>query len=630
MKDRLNRNIDDYEFPMSSLLQDQKKDDDIFRSGFELWDMINDIGDYQQDTVETPDIKDVPSIEDTMTNQVIQKIDEKNKKNLTATEAKKKIKEAPKKEKFFAHKKKQQALIDNEELAKDLEKATGLEVPENTNVPMAIESYEAAADLKIDDKDLEIKLEKEKNEVGLNNAAIVVKPHSLPENIHALSSKVISLSKKKVMPRLTDLRVVVHTNEVQLRNSSIKLTGKCITFKPPQSAIKTNKGTRVIVSQPLQGNSWYIYLSAGRDHRIYEIPEAQKRLEWTARRIIEFFESGMEVAASKIHLREIESPMMELTDEVLKTGKYLAKPILDKTNKNQINSVIFVKKNTKNSWLTISLINDFPNYRVEGFSKSHRIEESVYFDVYLTKDTKKTSYTYNEIKQRLVDVMDECFDKSQDDWFKAMGLNGESPELLRSKLGIMKGKLTFRPLKIAMENIMDMITDPEENKSDIKIKDVLDKNQIEKISENAFKRSKSNGEIVGESIIGSTKKCDFVLTYMLLFLKERDKRLSSEFITSDKYYYNKQLQKKSFDRAVYYTGVRDHRPAELREKSLAGKGKDRYYNSGDYVFMLEYRSKVTKKKSVYISKTFDDIKNTTHFLEEKPKYDVKSEYDKYL
>jgi hypothetical protein len=101
-------------------------------------------------------------------------------------------------------------------------------------------------------------------------------------------------------------------------------------------------------------------------------------------------------------------------------------------------------------------------------------------------------------------------------------------------------------------------------------------------------------------------------------MSEKDKRRSSTFITSEKYYYNKEMQSKSKGRAEHYTDVKDHRPAPEREKSLAGRGADRNYHGGDYLFHLTYTLK--GKQCKIAAKTFKEIMDKTQFLTSKPQF----------
>lgn len=101
-------------------------------------------------------------------------------------------------------------------------------------------------------------------------------------------------------------------------------------------------------------------------------------------------------------------------------------------------------------------------------------------------------------------------------------------------------------------------------------------------------------------------------------MSEADKRRSSTFITSEKYYYNKDIQNKSKPRAEHYTDVKDHRPAPEREKSLAGRGADRNYHTGEYLFHLTYTLK--GKQCKIAAKTFKEIMDKTQFLTSKPQF----------
>lgn len=617
---RLNQDIDDFEFSPEEMNLNPE--------------IIQALGQEKED-----DIVDVPSLLSTAAEDFIKGIDEHNKQNMTANESKKVLQEIQdnvQTEKKARKRKPKKVVIDeNNETRNIIENATGLEIPAKTDALDVVEALEAASDLHIDTNKVEVERTEEKTEDGFYKAAVTLQPKYLPSKVHILSKMVINVSKGKVLPRTTELRVIVHTNETQLRNSQLKLTGKCVTYKPKQSEIATKKGTRVIVSIPDSGDSWFLYLSDGRDHRIFDIPEAETHIEWIAKRINDFFTIGIETTAWKIHLREIKSPMMDITDMVLKTGEYQARPVFNKEG-NRISYVLFYKKNSVNGWLRIALIDKYPFYNVEGFTSSSRPKESAYFDIHLTEDLNKTNYTFDEIEKNLIPTLDKCFDRPEEDWYEAMGLGIDSiasdPKLLLAKLGIMKGKLSFRPLKQAFESVIEYMEDEIDNgrKVGIHIDKVVEKEKMQKALDATYKKSRMDGKIEGECIVGGTDKCKFVLTYMLLFLNKRDKRVSSEFITSDKYYYNKDLQRKSMLRAEHYTDVKDTRPASERDRSLAGRGEDRNYHSGDYVFMLEYTSLVNGHKSRFISKTFNEMMEKTGFLTEKVRFNVPSEYDKYL
>lgn len=528
----------------------------------------------------------------------------------------------------------------DETIAHQIEGFTGIEVPEEVDpIATAAHVIETQPILEVvDPKDVEIKALSSIGEYGYPKEKISIKKEKLPSAFESITKALNAVSKGAISlnERPTEFRVIVHTNETQLRNSSRKLSPYAVTYKPLQAKLKTNKGTRVILSLPDKNStSLYIYLSESRDHQIFEIQDYAKYTDWLAKVIWSFFTSGIKVAAWKIKIREVDSPLMKVVDQVLLTGNYLATPHLDK-NEKRIDYVYFLKKNTPNSWMRVVVKEEYPNFIVEALTVSSRPGESAIMMVDLN-DSGKDRYTLKDLMTYLVVKMDYLFDRKESEWMDDLGYGSKSclknPKLVINKLGILKNKITYKPLKNVMDGFMQIIqTEIDEGpKVGLQVKDVVDKNHLKKaFKAPKWKVSNSKGDMDGEAIFAETTKLEFLLTYMYLYLPEYDPRTSSEFITSEKYYYNKDLQKKSPQLAKHYTDVKDRRPAVERQRSLAGRGEDRRYNSGVYSFVLEYTDKATGRSYKYIATHFEDVLKNTLFLTNNPKFNVKSIFDNYI
>lgn len=596
---------------------------------------------------ETNQIVDVPTLEETITDEVIEKIDKKNKKAKSKSQSKKSAETRRKNKKVdeaIQELPTEQFEEKNQEIAQEYEVGYGIEVPDKVDM-VDTEQVIAEAETVIDINPEELVLEpvKKKSRTGYFKSKVNVGANHLPARVHKLSSYLKSSTKGGIIPRITDLRIIVHTNETQLRNSKVKLTAKSITYKPKQSFIATKKGTRVIISIPEQDNGEYImYLSDGRRHVAWQIPKANGISEdsynqWIAARIADFFVKGIEVVALKVQLRNDPDPLMPLIDSILVSGEYKAMPKIARYGDSiKIDEVTFRKPGSRNSGLQIDVTRmGIDKYSVTAYGDGLNDDNepmNLNLGIEGTKLDKTGStftfvvYTLGQLEDRLKKVMDVFFDA---DISKLAGFDEDSikenPERVLRKYNNMGSKLSFKPLKLAYKEILKKVDDELEHGVDIElvIDDVLDKKQVAEVARRATKtgsnvKSKINGELIGEAIKGHTDYLTFTLIYCLTFMSEKDKRRSSTFITSEKYYYNKEMQSKSKGRAEHYTDVKDHRPAPERDKSLAGRGADRNYHGGDYLFHLTYTLK--GKQCKIAAKTFKEIMDKTQFLTSKPQF----------
>lgn len=599
------------------------------------------------DVGETNQIVDVPTLEETITDQVIEKIDDKNKKAKSKSQSKKSAETRRKNKKVDEA---IQKLPDEEfvekaqEIAQEYETGYGIEVPKEADIVDAEQVIaEAEQVIDVNPEDLVLEPIKKKSRAGYFKCKVNVGANVMPARVHKLSSYLKSSTKGGIVPRITDLRVIVHTNETQLRNSKVKLTAKSITYKPKQSFISTKKGTRVIISIPEQDNGEYImYLSDGRRHVAWQIPKMngvseESYNQWIAARIADFFVKGIEVVALKVQLRKDPDPLMPLIDSILVSGDYKAIPQIARYGESiKIDAVRFFKPGSRNSGVAVDVTRDgIDKYSVTAYGEGLGEDEN-FFNLNLGIDGNKLKntgstftfvvYTIGQLEEHLKKAMDVFFDA---DISKIAGFDDESlkenPERILRKYKNMGSKLTFKPLKIAYTEILKTVEDELENGAlvELSIDDVLDKKQVAEIARKAVKtgsniKSKMNGELIGEAIKGHTDYLTFTLIYCLTFMSEKDKRRSSSFITSEKYYYNKEMQSKSKGRAEHYTDVKDHRPAPERERSLAGRGQDRNYHGGDYLFHLTYTLK--GKQCKITAKTFKEINDKTKFLTQNPQF----------
>lgn len=614
--------------------------------------LVSSIGQYAKqnlgigDADETNQIVEVPSVSQVMSDEVIEKIDKKNKKSKSKTDSKKNIETRKKNKKIDE---KIQSLPDDEfkekveEISQEYETAYGIEVPNNADI-VDTEQVIAKAEetIEVNPEELVIEPVKKQSRKGYFKCKVNVGANTMPPRVHKLSSYLKQSTKGGIVPRITDLRIIVHTNETQLRNSRLKLTAKSITYKPKQSFIATKKGTRVIISIPENDNGEYImYLSDGRRHVAWQIPKMNGVSEdsynqWIAARIADFFVKGIEVVALKVQLRQNPDPLMVVIDGVLAFPDFKAYPQLMKYSSGiEIDSVKFVKQGSNNSGheVTVKKVG-MDKYSVTAYGPGIDNDGDP-INIPLGTDGKKanlgstftfTYYNISELEKYLKSALDNFFDG---DISKLGGFDEKSlkdnPEKIIRKYQSMGSKLSFKPMKLAYKDILAYVQDEIDNgpDADIVIDDILDKKQVSEIAKKAVKtgsnvKSKMNGDLIGEAIKGHTDSLTFILMYCLTFIEEKDKRRSSTFITSEKYYYNKQLQSKSKGRAEHYTDVKDRRPALERERSLAGKGQDRNYHGGDYMFHLSY---VYKGKQCKIAaKTFKEIMDKTRFLTNKPQF----------
>lgn len=570
--------------------------------------------DYMGTFTKKSNVKIPKTIEEVLSDEVIEDVEKSNKKIVSKTEKAKNIQKRKKNPEIFKDleelpiEKYQQA---NDIIKEEIQEVNNISIPENLDViETEKEINEALDDIpgKVEISDLEIAATKEKTGKGYFKSKVNFKNSEIPEQISKIATLVKKESNGVIVPRTTDLRIIANTNKTQLRNSKLKLSAISVTFRPSHGKGEdARKGTRIILSISENYDMTrdiILYYQEGRNKEItimnpsngFNGVEDQMN-QWLAKIITDFFKNGYDIVRQKIVLRSISNPLMQVADIVLETGKYKVRPHVDNS---QVFALDVKSKGSENQWLYVSILStDYKNtYKVYAQKFN---DDDFEVEMSVTKPAKKF-YTIDDLKNNIVKLLDLMYDH---DWTETLGIGGVSLESRMKRLKHYVSLLDFRQMKLAYDSLIKYIELENENGSEVDLR-------IERVISKKDFAEKAN--LIGEAVVGRTMYCEFVLSYLLQPLKGADKRSSSSFITSEEYYTS--------------TGVKNRNEPSKRSRSiLAKQGKDRNYNTGDYLFLLEYT--VDGKSHKYWSKKFSDVLDKTKFLSNKPEF-PKSEYYKYI
>jgi hypothetical protein len=559
-------------------------------------------------------IKISKTIDQILSDKTIETIENNNKKTISKQDKSKSVQKRKKDVKIveaLENLPEQEYSQANEIVKDELEEVYNIDIPDNVDVIETEKAINDAVDNipgNIDISDLEFTPISSKSKKGYHKSKVTFKSSEIPDQISKIASIVKKESKGIIAPRTTDLRIISNTNKTQLKSSRLKLSAISVTFRPTHgSSIKANKGTRIILSVSDNYSSTkdiILYFQEGSKKDItimnpsngFNNNEDQMN-QWLANIITDFFTSGYDVVSKKILLRSVDNPLMQVIDVVTATHRYKARPHVET---GRIISVDFKSKGSKNQWLYLSIQMSGVRGGYEVFAERFNDDE-FQVKMAMTNPAKKY-YTLEDLKKNIVEVLDKAYDH---DWSETLGIGGVSIESRMKRLKHYVSLLDFRQMKLAYDGLMKYVELENENgvEVDLRIERVITKRDF---------MEKAN--LTGEAVVGRTNYCEFVLSYLLQPLLGKDARNSADFITSEDYYEK--------------TGVKDRRKASQRNRSITVKqGVNRNYNSGDFLFMLEYESKGRKHK--YMCKKFSDILKNTEFLSDSPKF-PKSEYDKYL
>lgn len=474
-----------------------------------------------------------------------------------------------------------------QEAKQELEQIRGEELPDNINIVETEKQLDEALSEIPDGNEhsiIDVKITvstTKKDKTGYYKTKVSLGKGKIPEQINVISSYVKKNSKGLIKPRICDLRLIGNTNKTQLRGSSLKLSSKCIVYKPDPKKLKVNKGTRFMISIPEDYDSTgnlLVYIQESRDKTIMELtakdfPDVDSFNKFIGDRIIEYYTVGYSISLKKLELRNVTNPVMSVITEILKTNDFKAKPY---TSDNHIYAVDFYNKDSsKNPWLYVSLVESDTHNRYDIFAKN-KVDES--FEWRLTDKL----LTIDMLIGNLYDVLLKVYNM---DWSDKLAIDDED------KIYYILGKLKHSRLKQAVHVL---------SSENVQLAEALSKDEASKRLEESYD---------AECVIGKTESTDyFILTYLAYPIIGGDKRKSADYITTESY------------REKY--GIKTERDVVERSKILKS-GEERNYNARKYMFQLEY--KVGDKKNTYRSIDFDKILNDTGILTE----DVKFPESKY-
>lgn len=570
-----------------------------------------------QQIIEPNVIVETPSIEQV----AIQKVAEKNQQERKILELKKRAELRKKKrleKEFNQRKAKEEASkinnqltkvqdiseltpvqkVENEELIQQLNVTNSEEIPTDVNILEIKDQVEDAMndvpmtdDLSMDSFDIKVSEKKDKS--GYRKTKVSLKKEGIPDIVNVISSYVKKQTNGLIAPRIMDFRVIGNTNKTQLRGSTLKLSPISIVFKPDSTKFKVNKGTRIAISVPENFKSTgnlLIYMQESRAKTIFEINrsefESQEYFnEFIGDGIAQFYVNGFEVSKNRFILRKANNPLMEIVLMVTKTSDYKVKPYVD-TETEQIYSFDIISKHEKNQWLMVNVIDgDLPGtYKI---TLQNRVDSGWSAEV-----TAKVPITIEYLRKNLINILNQNYNK---DW----GIEEKEDE----RIFYMLHKLTYHKLKNALIDMSEMVDKAKEDEIENNIPDLIGLKLGDTLSQKDTAKEIDAG-YGAEAIVGKTNFVDyFILTYLAQQIIGGDKRKGKDYITTQDYYEK--------------YAVKDHRDYQEREKTILKKeGNQRNYNSRPYMFQLEYSIK--GKKCIYRSFDWEDVKETTKFLTDKP------------
>lgn len=534
-----------------------------------------------------------PSIEEIKQKKILKKVSQKNDKETKKRNIRKRREQKPDPDKIPAENY-QEA---NDNVRQEIEDVEDVDIPKGVDVVETEYELNKALEDIPDGDDVELsdltftKVDK-KSKAGYFKCKVSWKREDIPDQLKRIASYVKSQTKGMISPRIADLIRISNTNKTQLKNSKIKLGAITIVFKPKSDRLKVNKFNRFMVSVPEDYNSsknLIIYMQDSRKHTCLELtPKDFKSQEhfnqFLGDRIAEYFFVGYDVVLKKIELRNVDNPIMEVVDMVVKTNDYKAKPY---TKDNKIYRVDFVSNGTKNEWLYVSVEESKKlNGCYNVFARSVADDD---FNVKVGDKSNNNELTLERLRTGILKVLSQLYNM---DW----KIEDEQ-----------RDTYFYYQLTKPMQKAIDYIGDKTEthNPTELKIEKIRTKKEWAQII-----NKEHLPFYYAESIYYTDKNGGFVLSYLMLKVTGGDKRAGKSYITTQDYYNR--------------TGVKTRDPYQKRRNTILSKtGETRNYNNGINLYQVDYTR--NGKKYKYSAKTLDEIFNDTGLLTNNVKF-PKSKY----
>lgn len=525
-----------------------------------------------------------PSVEEIKQTKALNKVAEKNDKETKKRNIRKRKEQKPDPEKIPEKNYKEA----NDIVRQEIEETENVDIPKDVDIVQteydlnnALEDIPNGDDVELGDLTF-TKVDK-KSKAGYFKCKVSWKREDIPEQLKKIASYVKTQTKGMISPRIVDLIRIGNTNRTQLKNSKLKLSAITIVFKPKSDRLKVNKFNRFMISVPEDYKSTknlIIYMQESRKHTCIELTSKDFKTEehfnqFLGDRIAEYFFVGYDVALNKIELRNVDNPIMEIVDLVVKTNDYKAKPY---TKDNKIYKVDFKSNGTKNEWLYVTLETSnkvMGCYRIQAKSIA---DDDFLFTI--CDKNKNNDFTLEFIRTHILEALSRLYNM---DW-----------KIENEKRDTYLYYQLSKPMQKAMDYIDEKVDTYGDNPMQIK----LDKIRTKKEWKQIIDREKLPF-YYAESTYYTTKDCEFVLSYIMLKQIGGDKRQGKSYITTDDYYSK--------------TGVKTRDPYQKRRNTILSKtGETRNYNNGINLYQVDYT--VKGKKHKYSAKTLDELFKETGLL----------------
>lgn len=520
-----------------------------------------------------------PSIEETAETKTLQEVAKKNDKN----EMKRNIKKR-REEKLEPEDIPQEEYQEvNETIKEEIETVENVDVPDDVDIVEAeYEMNTALEDIPGGDNveigDLTFTKTEKKSKAGYYKAKVSWKRTDIPQQLKDIASYVKSQTKGLISPRIVDLIRIGNTNRVQLKNDKLKLGPVTIVFKPNPSRMRAKKFHRFMVSLPEDYKSTknlIVYMQDGRKKSCLELTSKDFKSEeyfnqFLGDRIAEYFLVGYDVALQKIQLRNVDNPIMEVIDLVVKTNDYKAKPYVDD---GIIYRVDFKSKGTKNEWLRVSI--EKSNNIQGAYNVFARSIADDNLEIKIGDENRNNELTLEHLRRKILEVLSKLYNRNWD-------IPNERKETY------MYYQLS-KPVQRAIDYIETYIDD---NgllaTTGLKMEKIKTKKEWKPIIE-----KENLPYYYIDTVYYTDKDGGFALSYLMLKVIGGDKRRSKSYITSQQYYAK--------------TGVKTRDPYQKRRVK-----EDRNYNNAINVYQVVYTRK--GKEHLYMAKTYEEVLEDTGLL----------------
>lgn len=529
-----------------------------------------------------------PSIEEIKQKKALENIQKKNDKETKKRNIRKRKEQKPDPDKIPSENYEEA----NQNVKQEIEEVANVDIPDGVDIVETEYELNKALDDIPNGDDVELgeltftKTDK-KSKAGYYKCKVSWKREDIPDQLKRIASYVKSQTKGMISPRIVDLIRIGNTNKTQLKNSKLKLSAITIVFKPKSDRLKVNKFNRFMISVPEDYKSTknlLVFMQESRKHTCIELTSKDFKSEehfnqFLGDRIAEYFFVGYDVALKKIELRNIDNPIMEIVDMVVKTNDYKAKPY---TKDNKIYRVDFVSNGTKNEWLYVSIEE---SKKINGcynvFARSVADDD---FEVKVGGKDNQNELTLERLRTGILKVLSQLYNmdwKIDDD---------------------RRDTYLYYQLSKPMQKAIDYIDDKteENNVTELKIDKIRTRKEWAQII-----NKEQLPFYYAESVYYNDKNGGFVLSYLMLKVVGGDKREGKKYIVTEDYYTR--------------TGVKTRDPYQKRKNTILSKtGETRNYNNGINLYQVDYTR--NGKKHKYMAKTIDELFKDTGLLTNNVKF----------